>query len=208
MKPISEYNFREIVGQFVIIYDETDLISSKYNSFVAYCYIDIDAGMSFKIYGGLKNDEIFDINKIITIRYSDELIIETYDILTDDMESFALAIDRVYTPNWIINLRDDTDFDSYRDTQFPDDIIIPVLTDYNDPSKGEYLWVRPVELQNNRIIVKTIEDGKIIPKGLQALLIKEINENNEVIIFAATASWLEKYNDEIEKQNQGGTNEK
>lgn len=202
MKPISEYNFREIVGKFVIIYDETDLISSEYNSFIAYCYIDIEKGISFKIYGGLTGETISVINdKSITLLYADDILIDLYNPITDDMVKFSSSIENIYAISWIDPIRKDTDFDHVRDHCFPDDMCIPICTDYLDSSKTETLWVRPVRIQNGRVVVELIEDGKIIKKGLQALLLKEINKEGSVIIFAVTADWLEKYNDEIEKQN-------
>lgn len=210
MKSISEYNFREIVGKFVEIQFPKDknFIDPKYEKFIAYTYIDIDAGISFRIYGGLINDEvnIFE-DTITTVRYSPDMMIAEYEILTDEMEIFAERIDRNYSTDWINVIRDDTDFDPYRDKIFPDDMIIPVLMDYDNPEKEETLWVRPVRIQKNRIVVETIENGTAIPKGLQLLLVKESNENGNKLIFAVTGEWLERYNEEYDKI-KGGTNEK
>ena len=82
MKNITEYNFRELVGQFVKMKfsDGRAFPDPDFEEYVAYGYVDLDAGMTFEVIGGYKDGKIYtnptSSNKI---RYSEDLELEPYD---------------------------------------------------------------------------------------------------------------------------------
>ena len=176
MKPISEYDFREIVGKFVII--TNDFIKRKYNTpQIAYCYIDPEAGISFRGLGLYKegNIEIFD-NEVVISRYDETISLDFFNSPTYEMKNIAKDIDN-NIPEWLITLRNKTEFDKYRSKAFPDDVLIPVRHITEDKRLvQEWLWVRPIRYEKDILTGLTIEDGKDIPKG-SLVIIKDIMMN-------------------------------
>ena len=195
MKPISEYNFREIVGKFVILQvDNPQAIDPNYDLFVAYCYIDMDVGISFKIYGGYTNNKIDTFStKAITLRYFENIKLDLYELITDEMKEYSKNIENIYTPNWILSVREKTFLDEIRSKQFPDDILVPCRTIIDGKQVEELLWIRPTEIFDNYLIAKSIEDGKNILKG-EEVAVFTIPNNNDFLIIAATNEWLELFN--------------
>ena len=71
MKPINEYNFREIVGHFVKI--KTD--DNKY--IIGYCYVDTQCGMCIKCYGIVADDKMTILPfGLTTIRCAEDMEVE------------------------------------------------------------------------------------------------------------------------------------
>jgi len=203
MKKITDFSFRDIVGKYVLISDERKMIDRDlgYEEYVAYCYIDVDRGISFKVYAGIKDGNIDFIyydnpysTKSITLRYSAVGKLEVYNSVTADMEKQASEIESIYTPEWIVKtgIRDDLDFDPFRDKVYPDDLLIPVHTLKNGKQIREDLWVRPTRIYEHRLVGKTIESGKVISCGEELAILKSGEEKCPV--FGVTAEWLQYYN--------------
>lgn len=172
MKLISEYNFREITDNFVIIENTLRSIIPDFDSLVTYCYIDIEAGISFKVYGGYKDGEIVKLDlSSTTIRYSDDMKVEVLTEVTDKMKGFAQLIEIIYNPNWIKEIRAMTEYDQYRDAQYPDDMLMDIFTMSEGTLKFETLWVRPIDITNDNVFVKNIEAGELIPENTDIALI-------------------------------------
>lgn len=171
MKPISEYGFREIVGKFVVVQIKLD--TSNCDSYIGYCYIDIEQGMSIKILGALATEINISDTEVITLRCSKELNVEIYSgEITKDMQELADAIEKTYTPSWIHIARDNKEYDPYRDIIFPDDLLIPVRTKIDGEGYEELIWVRPVRFYNNRLYGITIEDGQWVPRDTVLVILK------------------------------------
>lgn len=196
MKPISEYNFREIIGHFVII--ESDIINPDYNKFIGYCYIDTEAGMSIKIYGALVNNIINKFeNEMTILRCSEKFYVEVWDNITEDMQRFAESIEHIYTPKWISVIRDDIQYDPYRDVIYPDDLLIPVRDIVDGEGYEELLWVRPIEILNDKLYGITIENGKWIKSNTIVVIFNasEYIENRDII--GATINCFKEEDNEI-----------
>lgn len=176
MKPIVEYNFRDIVDRFVII--KNDFLERKYKCpVIAYCYIDYQEGISFREFGLYKEDGIETNEKqVVVSRYTDNLELGFFDSPTEEMENFALDINE-HTPEWLISLRQKKEFDKYRSKAFPDDILIPVrhITEEKEFVE-ELLWVRPVRYERDILTGLTIESGKKIQKG-SLVIIEQVMMN-------------------------------
>jgi len=197
MKPIGEYNFREIVGKFVILQvDNPQIIDPNYDLFIAYCYIDMEAGISFSVYGGYKEEQI-DIfkTKTIIIRYSENIKLKIYELITDEMKEYAENIENIYTPDWITSIRNNKDLDKVRSEQFPDDILVPCQTVVDDKQVGEYLWVRPIGISDDFLIAKSIEDGEKISKNEEFIVLID-PDRNDFSIIAVTSEWVELFDKE------------
>ena len=181
MKSIAAYSFRDIVGHFVKLFlsNNRNAIDPRFDEFVAYCYIDTDAGMTFQIMGGLKDGKVYKKpGHSIKLRYDDGLLLELYNYPDDDMRREAESIENIFTPKWIGRVRDNRLYDTYRDRRFPDDMIITVSTMLSDGRFDETLWVRPVCLtKNNNLIARTIEPGRAIDNGT-AMIIMQIRTGN------------------------------
>lgn len=199
MKPITEYGFRQITGRFVILEAENPhIIDPGYDLFVAYGYIDMEAGISFRIYGGYKDENIDPFQtKSITIRYSPDirldLRLDLYDSLTEEMREFARNIEEIYTPDWIIPIRKNTEIDKVRSEQFPDDMLIPAQTINDGKRVGEYLWFRPTETVDNYLVAESLEDGKYISMG-EEVAVFVVSGKDEYSVIATTNDWLEWFN--------------
>jgi hypothetical protein len=203
MKPISEYNFREIVGKQVkLTIKNPSIIDPDYDVFVGLCYADIEAGISFHIYGGIKDEEFALLNSCIaTLRYSDDINLELYKITDEGILDSDLNFLSIYHPYWIKKMRDDTDYDPFRSKQFPDDLLLPTQTIIDNKAVGEYLWIRPVKMGEDCVIGTTIENGNIIPIDTKVAIYKNLMDDKYPII-AVTNSWLQYL---ISKNDKGGT---
>lgn len=213
MKPIGEYNFREIVGKFVIIdMNSTALKNLDSGQIVAYCYIDIDAGISFSVYGSFVNNTIVPYqNTAIRIRYSESILLDVYyEIYTRDMDKYASNIDRTFIPKWGAIL-DNKDLDVYRDKIFPYDMLMMVATLVENEFKIETLWVRPTQYNDDGLIfAKTIEQGEFISKGADlAIMSNEVLGGTKLLDLPDMVGITpELANCIVNKiQNKGGINE-
>jgi len=154
MKPINEYNFREIVGHFIKI--KTD--DNKY--IIGYCYIDTQCGMCIKCYGIVADDKMTILPfGLTTIRCTVDMVVEVYDDVTEDMNKLANAVEESYTPDWIVAVRNNKNLDPYRAKFFVDDLLIPVGTYVDGEIRFESLWVRPFSVDDDILYGKTIESG-------------------------------------------------
>lgn len=203
MKPISEYNFREIVGKYVRFkITDPSIIDPNYDEFMAFCYADIDQGISLNVWGGIKNNEFYiSHNCGVTLRYSDDIVLDMYEMTDENIMQYDLAVYERHTPYWIEKIREDTDYDLFRSKQFPDDLLLPTQTIINNENVGESIWIRPCRIKEDCLIGRTIEEGNIIHINEEVFIFKNLKDDRFPII-AVTNSWLNYLN-----QNKGGTNE-
>lgn len=203
MKPISEYNFREIVGKLVkLTVKNPNVIDPEYNVFVGLCYADMEAGISFRIYGGIKDGEFGELHGLsVTLRYSEDINLELYETADEEMIEGSRFDLSIYHPYWIKKMRDDIDYDPFRSKQFPDDLLLPTQTIVDNKAVGEYLWIRPVKMGEDCVIGTTIENGNIIPIDTKVAIYKNLMDDKYPII-AVTNSWLQYL---ISKNDKGGT---
>ena len=166
MKPINEYNFREIVGHFVKI--KTD--DHKYT--IGYCYVDMQCGMCIKCYEIVTDDKVATILPfgITTIRCTEDMEVEIYDDVTEDMNKLANAVDEIYTPYWIAAARNNKNLDPYRHKFYVDDLLIPVGTYVDGEIHFESLWVRTLSIDGGILYGRTIEGGNDIDEGIDVAI--------------------------------------
>ena len=181
MKLITEYSFRDILGHFVKIQfpKGRNFIDPECDEFIAYVYVDTEAGMTLEIIGGYKDGQVrrypTSSNKV---RYSDDIVLELYDNPDDEMLETAKFIEENYTPDWIGPVRDDERYDPYRDKVFPDDLLIPINTIIDGEREHELLWVRPVQIRDSNLLGITIEPGQVI-------------ENNSLVMIVEISDFIE-----------------
>lgn len=206
MKPISEYNFREIVGQFVMLRGIS--IDPAYDEYLAYCYVDQEKGMSFRILGmySLKDSKVI-VDEVIILRYNTDIQLEIFNCPGDSLLKIAKEIDQNYTTDIINTIRDIPKYDPYRDKIFPDDLFLLTFISVNDEIKVEPLWIRPFEKRDENIYGKIIEQGTNIPKETQVVIVdrelffKDQNKNIPSV-FALTLDAMEKLLKEDINENQ------
>ena len=176
MKPITEYNFREICEQFVKIEPPIGVGNLLNNPeyLIAFGYIDPVVGTSFQVLGVMNNNEITEIKDVITLRYSENYVLEPmkYEEMPSSMiltgSNIRLKSRESKSDNQLA-FRYIEDFDPYRDNQFPDDIFIPVYK--NIKLEKIYIWVTPI---------KIMEDGTVITISLEHD--GNISEGDEICI--------------------------
>jgi hypothetical protein len=193
MKNITEYNFRELVGQNVKMNftDGRTFLDPDFEEYVAYGYVDLDAGMTFEVIGGYKDGKIYtDPTSSNKIRYSEDLELEPYDDPDEEMLGKAKFIEDNYTPEEILPFRSDERLDPYRDKVFPDDLLIPVNTITDGRRLHELLWVRPYTENQGMIMGMTIESGHII-KEHEVIAIVEISDFIEGRKFTFSAMTMD-----------------
>ena len=179
MKPITEYSFRDIVGHFVKFRfpEGRNYIDPECEDFIAYVYIDIEAGMTLEIIGAYKNGNVVkDPESSNKLRYSDDIMLEPYDDPDDEMLETAAFIEENYTPDWIGPVRENPMYDPYRDKVYPDDLLIPIHSLIEENGKlvniAELLWVHPVLLKDENLFGITIEPGKYFEQGTQVMIVR------------------------------------
>ena len=179
MKPITEYSFRDIVGHFVKMQfpKGRNFIDPSCDDFIAYVYIDTEAGMTLEIIGACKAGQIIkDPTSSNKLRYSEDIMLELYDDPDEEMLDKARSIEENYTPDWIVPIRWDDMYDPYRDKAFPDDLLIPVVS--LEEKDGEYqgvsepLWVRLVDIEDDKLFGITIEPGQFFDQGTTVLIVR------------------------------------
>ena len=201
MKPITEYDFREIADRFVVLNIPNYLAPSlECKNYIAYCYIDIERGISFVLYGEYKDGNVYEIkNGMTTLRYSKELNLEIYNSPNEKMTQYATRMKELYTmPDWINDVRANTKYDPYRDKAFPDDMILTIRTPKDNSGTNfdqieEVLWVRPISiLDNGELIGITIEDGSYIKNNTMVWIWENVDENHSIV--AVTTDWIDMLN--------------
>ena len=179
MKLITEYSFRDIVGHFVKVRFSKgrNFIDPEFEEFIAYVYIDTEAGMTLEIIGGYKDGRVFrDPTSSNKLRYSDDIVMELYENPDAEMLEEAKFIEENYTPEWIGPVRENPVYDPYRDKAFPDDLLIPVHSLVEEEGEllnvSELLWVRPIILDDDKLLGITIEPGKHFEQGTQVMIVR------------------------------------
>lgn len=165
MKPISEYNFKEVIGHFVKIQtpDHIKKVVGDKEFILTYCYVDTQAGISFQV--------IDDENNLIILRYDEKYLIDPVEISEVSAENIkkGTEIEDVHTNDitktqWAIRYLDI--FDPYRDDRFPDDILIPSYV--NPPSQEtKSIWMKPIDIydEDKLIIAEALESVDNISTG-------------------------------------------
>lgn len=163
MKPISEYNFREIVGQYIKMETPDSVKELVKNKEVihAFCYIDQQAGISFQV--------IEDTPSLIILRYDEGYVIEPMDALDVTIDEKVKT--KNITDDYIKNItKEQLGFrfmdllDPYRDNQFPDDVLIETYTE--PPQEILFpVWMRPLKIEDSIIIAKALETVGDIYEG-------------------------------------------
>ena len=171
MKLISEYGFRELIGHFFKMNfpKGKNFIDRNCEDFLVYVYIDPETGINLEIIGEFIDGKA-ELFRIIShkLRYSDDFMLEAYGNTDNETLEQGKTIEKQYTPDWIVPVRENTLYDPYRDKIFPDDMLLMIATIYEGKLEFESLWVRPVMVSDDNVFCETIENGKILPKGTQA----------------------------------------
>ena len=200
MKNITEYNFRDIVGKYVVL--QCKFLVPGHEFFIAYCYIDIDGNKDVEAYDaitlsvlGTYDNEVYErlISHQITLTYCPELMIEIYDRkLNQDMRKWKKQLDRAYKPSSILKeLRDCTYIDSYRDAARPDWLNIPVITRFGNDVCEEILPVKLLELTGESMVGMVIKEGYRIAQYELVVICLVNDTSNKERIFGATKSYLD-----------------
>lgn len=167
MKPISEYNFRDIVGKFVRF--KSNSLGLKYDEYIGYCYIDPNAGISIRVLSAIienKAKALYDIS--IVLRYDSNMNIDIYTTPDKYMAQQKSFIDNIYSNNLLESLRNRTELDPYRKSaQYPDDIFIRCMTFQDNKIQSDDLWIKLDDFDDNNIFGTTIEGGKYINKDVR-----------------------------------------
>lgn len=206
MKPISEYNFREIVGHFVMLKGIS--IDSAYDEYLAYCYVDQEKGISFRILGmyGPEDSKAI-VNETIILRYNTNILLELFNEAGPSLLKTADSIDQNYNTEIINITREMYKYDIYRDKIFPDDLFLLTFILIKDEIKIEPLWIRPFKIMGDNVYGKTIEQGKDIFEGTEVVIMdKELffKDSHKDIpsVFAITFDALERLLKEDEIKNE------
>lgn len=172
MKPIDDYNFREICEKTVKMEIpealKTLLDNSEY--MVAVGYIDSEHGISFQVVGVINEDKVSAFTKRkLTLRYDSSYVLEPFGLeqLSPDMTvtvSSIISSARNSVSHMAITFRCMDILDPYRDNKYPDDIILP---SYSDPPKldAHSIWMKPDRIEDEMIIAKAIEKRDTISVG-------------------------------------------
>ena len=182
MEPITDYGFRDYYEQFVKIKTTPNIrfLIGDAENVVAVCYIDSEAGVSFKVLGEATESGIDSLtDKDITLRYEDDFEIEPMDsdLVSEELRERGIEIiqnARKSVSKETIVFRQAKMFDEYRDSQFPDDVCIPTMA--NPPEEDQFnVWMRPVRAEDNVIIAIAIEDVELVTKGDEMVIMPEEN---------------------------------
>ena len=201
MKSIAEYNFRDIVGKYVVL--QFKFLVPGHEFFVAYCYIDNDENKDVEAYDaitlsvlGTYDNEEYErlISQRITLTYCNELMIELYDReLNPDMRKWKRQIDRAYKPSSILKeLRDCTYIDPYRDKARPDWLNIPVITRFGSDVCEEKLPVKLLELTGESMVGMVIKEGYRISAYELVVICRVVDDSNRERVFGATKTYLDR----------------
>jgi hypothetical protein len=172
MAPITEYSFRDYCEQFVKMKTTPNIrfLIGDAEEVVAVCYIDTEAGISFKVLGTATDTGINPLtDKDITLRYEDDFEIAPMDpdTIPEEIRDRGMSIilqSRESVSRETIVFRQARMFDEYRDSQFPDDVCIPTMA--NPPEEDRFnVWMRPVRAEDNVIIAIAIETVEQVTKG-------------------------------------------
>lgn len=172
MKPISEYNFREIVGKFVQF--KSNNLEFEYDKYIGYCYIDPSAGISIRVLSAIVGSETKALHDIsIILRYDPDMNIDIYITPDEYMVQQKSFIDNIYSNNLLEALRNRTELDPYRkSTQYPDDLLLQIATYIHRKIEFETLWVRLVQIDSDgNIFAKVIEDGMFFGIGTDVAIV-------------------------------------
>ena len=128
MAPITEYSFRDYCEQFVKMKTTPSIrfLIGDAEKVVAVCYIDPEAGVSFKVLGAITDSGIDPLMETdITLRYEDDFEIAPMnpDTIPEEIRERGMSIilqSRESVSRETIVFRQARMFDEYRDSQFPD----------------------------------------------------------------------------------------
>lgn len=168
MTTISEVNFRDIYHQicFIAINDnikhimnQADFLGAeKANGILAYTYIDYEAGLTFEIlcWAVCKEDTLsaFDGNNTVSFKLrgsnvEDCNIVPLTGIECARYQDKIDMVNDVYKcPEGIKFTRGIKDIDSCRNANYPDDILVYLVSEKNQP---EGCWVRCTDAKDNHI---------------------------------------------------------
>lgn len=201
-KPITEWHFRKLVGNYVVLeslgpkmsYYRKVLGGTTENVLLTYCYIDHMAGITFEVLSlGTRNadrflsfgDTVSDTN--LKIRYSEDLINvspQAYNIAFYKYYDRVKMIDEAYSTDALLNLRKFDYIDSSRHEVFPDDVGVIF---YVEGCRPERIWVRMEDIIDGQIYgtvlnqpnqaIFGVNAGDTIPLSLYV-------EENDTLLFA------------------------
>ena len=182
MAPITEYSFRDYCEQFVKIKTTPNIrfLIGDAEYILAVCYIDSEAGVSFKVLGAITDSSIVPLtDKDITLKYEDDFRIEPLDAesLPEKLRDRGMSIiqlSRESVSKETFVFRKAKMFDEYRDSQFPDDVCISTMA--NPPEEDRFnVWMRPIRAEDNVIIATAIEDVELVTNGDEMVIMPEEN---------------------------------
>lgn len=212
LKQIGQTNFRELFNEIVFIKPKEALLNSliknhgdnqtDYNGFLAYGYIDEQAGFTFRILclAKLEDKTIFRArfiaNDHIIIRKGQlndcyYLNLENYGVETSD---FKEAIEDIYNHYKCENkqteeMRNFTFLDEVRHIDYPDDIQIVL---YEKDMEPEKVWVKCFSFTKNKLFGKLLNEPYQdfgIHQGDIIRFIPYNLENGNIFIYYG--KWLE-----------------
>ena len=191
MKPISEYNFREIVGKFVKIATPENIkeIVGDTETVEAVGYIDSQGGICFQIVNS-------NIDSFIILKYDKSYMLEPIDTPADkkDILENIINISHKDVSAEKLLFRAIELLDPYRDNQFPDDVLIQTYA--NPPSKELFsVWMSPIGIEDKIIIATAIENVECVNVGDKLCILP--SDNGLVAIHYELFK-------AIEKQQEGG----
>jgi len=201
MKPISEYNFRDIVGKFVMI--SGVVINPDFTEYLAYCYIDEEKGLSFKILGMYSaEDSKVVVDEIIILRYNNDIQLELFSATNETLLNEAKRVDDIYTSEDLKKIRNIERYDPYRDNVFPDDLLLLSFITQDDEIKSEPIWIHTNRILDDNVYGVTIEDGKYFSKDTEVAIInKELLFGNAQVnipdVIALDFSTVDKLHKEV-----------
>lgn len=169
MNPLkSQYSDREIINKWIVAFNnllvenllsKMDLKKFNTNSFIGFCYVDHDAGISIRIHALCfirpKNKpaivvNTFEICQDLILRYG---VIEQFTILNNEqVEALSLPSE----PEWLecyksskySNVRNRLDIDQFRAPGYFDDVSVLLLSKSQEVSP-EKVWVRLEETSDD-----------------------------------------------------------
>jgi len=171
VKKLSEYSFREIDRQFMMIQEidafRRDLeeydIAEDIDAVFVYAYIDYEIGVSFELLGFVNSstarlDPVKELNKTFKIRYKmveeaeTEIIKPTQSMLQHPK---VQLINQHYYNNEVRNsMRTDSNIDELRSKVNPDDVTALIIAENGDVQQ---VWVRLLGVTEDKLVVGELQ---------------------------------------------------
>lgn len=177
LKPIEKTSFRELLNKIIYI-KPTDEFKNrlgkhfkgigKDDGFLAYGYIDEEAGLSFKVLSsanirnnklsrGLFNEEHEFIIRVGGLKGCEYLDLKYCDVNTSDFDEYINEINETYkcSSKQTEEMRNFEFLDSARHPYYPDDIKVVLFSEQLEP---EVVWVKCWVFTENKLYGKLLNE--------------------------------------------------